>query len=61
MSPFSACTWAMAPRSRITLNTSYTCTQKRETLCEIPDTPSRHASMGEDIICCYSMSSSLMF
>lgn len=32
MSPFSACTWAMAPRSRITLNTSYTCSEKRDTV-----------------------------
>lgn len=28
MSPFSACTWATAPRSRITLNTSYTCSRE---------------------------------
>lgn len=32
MSPFSACTWAMAPRSRITLNTSYTCSKKEDTI-----------------------------
>lgn len=30
MSPFSACTWAMAPRSRITLNTSYTCSTEED-------------------------------
>ena len=32
MSPFSACTWAMAPRSRITLNTSYTCSERKTQL-----------------------------
>lgn len=31
MSPFSACTWAMAPRSRITLKTSYTCSKEGHT------------------------------
>lgn len=30
ISPFSACTWAMAPRSRITLNTSYICTENKK-------------------------------
>lgn len=35
MSPFSACTWAMAPRSRIMLNISYICQERRG--CPVSD------------------------
>lgn len=35
MSPFSACTWAMAPKSRIMLNISYICQERRG--CPVSD------------------------